>query len=629
MNKSSPTKESTTFEDDLFFSLFPAKGNQAFSEESIFDLLSSPKEISMGSNPTEILDADCSFDEEPPILSILNEDKVMGVYESEIIPLQTSEVTLSKAGERSPETILLDVEELYLETDTQMYNTGDRSLAVIDNNAFSPLHEYGDKHSATNKLLFRNDYDQSTEELNEGDQEFSQLMSNPAPDFNYPSGSLTNAKTCGSKEQTSSMRINLFNSIRTDSHSFSSSFFRPSENIYRNSLPILTRNSDPPSLNLKGSYDNYMRKYLKGKTSKNWTSSWPKYMGSLVVDCLVIERKSLTNIMLHDEVTFKAEEIEFCNQHYVKGRSLQVQCLWNDQFLGHIQCEYEEAFALLLTNRYLILDGCIVVPPAINKYNIKVQINVFLTDQVIKKPLNSIPTHPSQTIIEKGKSYEINEAQSTEEKQAYQIMRLSKESLAKVFALLKIKISIPSVIQVQHRVDPLKKIQDDKWRSQGHGVAQGTNLITSDFPDYYASGLRRYNHQDSSESFSQHAQNDQISQDLLDTENQVTNYYKEAETPSTLKSQLQAYQKQALSWMLFKEGKIERKDLFSQDFEEPRKLNDLFQEMILLDDSMLYFNPFSGEISVDFPELKVCKGGILADEMGLGKTVYDDCVDTC
>ena len=45
------------------------------------------------------------------------------------------------------------------------------------------------------------------------------------------------------------------------------------------------------------------------------------------------------------------------------------------------------------------------------------------------------------------------------------------------------------------------------------------------------------------------------------------------------------------------------------------------RKIIILDGSKIYFNPFNGQISVDFPLAKPCRGGILADEMGLGKTV--------
>ena len=40
------------------------------------------------------------------------------------------------------------------------------------------------------------------------------------------------------------------------------------------------------------------------------------------------------------------------------------------------------------------------------------------------------------------------------------------------------------------------------------------------------------------------------------------------------------------------------------------------------DNSSLYFNPYSGQVSTNFPRTGPdFRGGILADEMGLGKTV--------
>ena len=456
MNRSPLGKEITKFEEDLFFSLFPAKEDQSFSEES-YGLLSPPREISVASDYT----VDSSFDEEPPISSFLNEDKAMGVDENGVGPLQTSAVILGKQHEQIPESIFPDVKELYI--NAQSRNSENWSVTTKDssNTNFSP-HKSGEH-----------------------------------------------------------------------------------------------------------------RKGQIPEIPKDWTGVWPKYIGSLLVQCMVDKRVSPANIMLNDEVTFKLKEIKFdhtSNQCYEAG-NLRVQRRWNDQPIGYIHCDFEEDFALLVANKYLFLNGCIVGPSTANKESFKVKINAFLTYQVIENPINLIPAHSSRTTIKELNSAEINDAQ-------HQRMRLSK-SLAIVFKLLKIKISIPSLMHVQHDV-----------------IDQTMRLITSDFPEYYASN-----------------------QDLFDIENPATSYYKEAETPSTLKSELKFYQKQALSWMLFKEGKKESKDLFSQGFEEQRKLNDLFQEMILIDGSMLYFNPFSGEISVDFPELKVCKGGILADEMGLGKTV--------
>jgi DNA repair protein RAD5 len=40
------------------------------------------------------------------------------------------------------------------------------------------------------------------------------------------------------------------------------------------------------------------------------------------------------------------------------------------------------------------------------------------------------------------------------------------------------------------------------------------------------------------------------------------------------------------------------------------------------DDAPFYFNPYSGELSLEFPRAeRKCRGGILADEMGMGKTI--------
>ena len=227
MNQNTPDKKRTTLDYCLFSDVVPAKENQTFSEESMSDSLSPPQEISIGSDYTN--DADYPFDEEELIPSMLNED--MRANESETDPLQTPEVALSTADEQSPETIRLNIEE----PNIQMDNPGDLSREVENNTNFYS-HEYP---------LFRNNYEQTTEELNNG---FSLFVNNPTPDSNYPSCSLNNTKAPKSKK----------------------------------------------SLKLEGSYDNDTRKYKKGKTPKNWTSSWPKYIGSLVVDCLVIERKLLS-----------------------------------------------------------------------------------------------------------------------------------------------------------------------------------------------------------------------------------------------------------------------------------------------------------------------------------------------
>ncbi|KAI1096610.1 DNA repair protein rad-5 [Rostrohypoxylon terebratum] len=102
----------------------------------------------------------------------------------------------------------------------------------------------------------------------------------------------------------------------------------------------------------------------------------------------------------------------------------------------------------------------------------------------------------------------------------------------------------------------------------------------------------------------------------------------EAEPAETFNMTLRPYQKQSLHWMLAKEK--DRKNEVREASMHP-----LWEEYVWptkdVDDQELpqvdgqpnfYMNPYSGEMSLDFPvQEQHCLGGILADEMGLGKTI--------
>ncbi|KAI9678672.1 MAG: DNA helicase rad5 [Caeruleum heppii] len=124
----------------------------------------------------------------------------------------------------------------------------------------------------------------------------------------------------------------------------------------------------------------------------------------------------------------------------------------------------------------------------------------------------------------------------------------------------------------------------------------------------------------------------ELEQDQLDT------LYKKAqsfdfntpavEPPESFVMQLRHYQKQALHWMISKE-----KDQRSE--ERSRSMHPLWEEYswpakdvdendlpIVVTQKHFYINPYSGELSLEFPvQEQNCLGGILADEMGLGKTI--------
>ena len=101
-----------------------------------------------------------------------------------------------------------------------------------------------------------------------------------------------------------------------------------------------------------------------------------------------------------------------------------------------------------------------------------------------------------------------------------------------------------------------------------------------------------------------------------------------AEPAESFVMNLRKYQKQALFWLMSKEKdeKSEGKELSMhplwEEYTWPVKDVDDKDLPTVLNQGSFYVNPYSGELSLDFPvQEQHCLGGILADEMGLGKTI--------
>jgi DNA repair protein RAD5 len=100
----------------------------------------------------------------------------------------------------------------------------------------------------------------------------------------------------------------------------------------------------------------------------------------------------------------------------------------------------------------------------------------------------------------------------------------------------------------------------------------------------------------------------------------------EAQPADTFSLDLRKYQKQALHWMMTKEkDESTRQTSMHPLWEEytwPTKDYNDSEVSLVKDQDKFYVNPYSGELSLEFPvQEQNCLGGILADEMGLGKTI--------
>lgn len=102
----------------------------------------------------------------------------------------------------------------------------------------------------------------------------------------------------------------------------------------------------------------------------------------------------------------------------------------------------------------------------------------------------------------------------------------------------------------------------------------------------------------------------------------------EAQPADTFAMDLRRYQRQALHWMISKEKdqKSDHKEVSMhplwEEYAWPTRDVDENPLPEVTGQAAFYVNPYSGELSLDFPmQEQNCLGGILADEMGLGKTI--------
>lgn len=204
------------------------------------------------------------------------------------------------------------------------------------------------------------------------------------------------------------------------------------------------------------------------------------------------------------------------------------------------------------------------------------------------------------------------EKETSEEKE----LRLRQVALVKLFEEIKLLPSKTSETTSRHKREGLLQAAEvaEQYEKEQKKKAEACEDGTSSPPSEEAEDGK------------------ELEQDQLDTLYKKAQSFDfdapAAEPADTFAMDLRHYQKQALHWMMSKE-----KD--EKDESRAASIHPLWEEYVwpikdmddkevtqVVDQDKFYVNPYSGELSLNFPvQEQHCLGGILADEMGLGKTI--------
>lgn len=278
------------------------------------------------------------------------------------------------------------------------------------------------------------------------------------------------------------------------------------------------------------------------------------------------------------------------------------------QEIGRLERETAAWISSLIDQKVCVFEGsCIFAPERLRTNDtVFIQLKAFMlrgtfeADSFVK---------PSENNRQTG----IFEAKETEDERR---LRLRQVGLVKLFSEINLQPARVNEMTEKHKREGIlqaaeiaEKYDQEKTKSNPPGENGGSSPPSEDNED-----------------------GQELEQDQLDS------LYKKAQsfdfdTPEmqpaeTFAMDLRKYQKQALHWMVGKERdeKSQHKEVSMhplwEEYHWPKKDVDEKDLPLVDGQDSFYVNPYSGELSLDFPiQEQNCLGGILADEMGLGKTI--------
>ncbi|OJD28314.1 hypothetical protein ACJ73_00286 [Blastomyces percursus] len=279
----------------------------------------------------------------------------------------------------------------------------------------------------------------------------------------------------------------------------------------------------------------------------------------------------------------------------------------NGEEIGRLPRETAEWVSTLIDQKICRFEGfCVFAPERIRVNDtVYLQLRCFLLKEAFQQ--NSFTA-----LGDDNAPPRIFEEQETSEEKA---LRLRQVALVKLFGEINLEPTSTNETTARHKREDLLLAAEMSEKMNEKPKKTPNSVI----------------HQAAASESSDEEEGEKLDEDQLDT------LYKKAQsfdfnTPEMepgpdFVMDLRKYQKQALHWMFGKEKDTQP--------ERQQSMHPLWEEYFWpikdMDDQPLprvhnrdkfYVNPYSGELSLEFPvQEQNCLGGILADEMGLGKTI--------
>ncbi|GAM88980.1 hypothetical protein ANO11243_070140 [Dothideomycetidae sp. 11243] len=276
--------------------------------------------------------------------------------------------------------------------------------------------------------------------------------------------------------------------------------------------------------------------------------------------------------------------------------------------IGRLEQDTAAWISSLLDQQVCIFEGsCIFAPERLRTNDtVFLQLKAYMTKQTFEAGNFVKPA-------ENNRQTGIFEAKETEDERR---LRLRQVAMVKLFSEINLQPARVNEMTEKHKREGIlqaaemaEQYDQDKNKDSGHSDNGGSSPPSEENED-----------------------GQELEQDQLDSLYRKAQSF-DFDTPEmqpgeTFVMDLRKYQKQALHWMVGKEKdqKSEHKDVSMhplwEEYHWPKKDVEDKELPPVVGQGSFYVNPYSGELSLDFPvQEQNCLGGILADEMGLGKTI--------